>query len=113
MSLLRRVVLLVLLAAAPGSVARAADDRDDPKGQMVVKTEQGLHFTLPADWPVEKRGGAVGPIPIEEYISRKFTAMDTRLRTLEQQITSMDLRVRFLEEEFKKRQPLQSVEKRP
>ena len=110
---LRRVCLIVLLAMVPVSVARAADDKDDPKNQMVVKTEQGLHFTLPADWPVEKRGGAVGPIPIEEYMSRKFSAMETRLRTLEQQMTSMDLRVRFLEEEFKKRQPLQSVEKRP
>jgi len=44
-----------------------------------TKEVDGLRFTVPEDWPVEKRGGVVGPIPIEEYISMKFKNVQTEM----------------------------------
>ncbi len=71
--------------------------------------QEGLRFTLPPDWPVEKRGGVVAPIPIEEYLARKFSAMDNRLRSLEQQTAGFDLRLRVLEEQAQERKGLRST----
>jgi hypothetical protein len=51
---------------------------------------------------VEKRAGIVAPIPIEEYLARKFKAIDARLQGLEQQFNGFDIRLRVIEEELKK-----------
>ncbi len=92
-------MLLAAALAASGSV-RAADDK--PSDAKVLKTEDGLRFQLPADWPIEKRNGILGPIPIEEYIARKFSALNNRVQELERQQTSLDLKLRVLEEQLKK-----------
>jgi len=47
---------------------------DDPGYAQNTKTRNGLNFQVPEDWPIEKRGGIVAPIPTEEYISIKFKA---------------------------------------
>ena len=96
---------IVLVAACPWAGGAERQERETPV--TIRKTSEGLHFQLPPDWPVEKRGTLVGPIPIEEYVARKFTAMDQRLKVLEQQVGSLDVRVRVLEEDLK-RQRLQS-----
>ena len=93
------------------SAAAAAEDATSAERPTVRKTEDGLHFNLPADWPIEKRGGITAPIPIEEYLARKFKALDARLQALEGQFSGFDVRLRVLEEEAKKRrQPLRSAE---
>lgn len=101
---------IVLAAACPGVGAAESAEKETPV--TVRKTSEGLHFQLPPDWPVEKRGTLVGPIPIEEYVARKFGAMEQRLKVLEQQVGSLDVRVRVLEEDAK-RQRLQSKEGTP
>ena len=68
----------------------------------VRKTEEGLHFDVPPDWPIEKRGGVIGPIPIEEYLGRKFQALTSQLQALEQRFNGFDVRLRVMEEEMKK-----------
>ena len=88
--------------------ARAADKRD-AEG-TVIKTEDGIRFKLPADWPIEKRNGILGPVPVEEYLSKKFSAIENRLQQAEQQLNSLDLRLRVMEEEIKKQQRLKSSE---
>ena len=99
-----------LVMAGAGWLAAAAWSQDpapqDAQGQKktVVKTKDGLHFNVPADWPIEERNGAVGPIPVEEYMPRKFAGMDSRLKTLEQQVAGFDLRLRVLEETMKDQQ---------
>ena len=96
-----------------GVSAQAADDSTEPAA-TVLKSRDGLHFQLPTDWPVEKRNGVVGPIPIEEYVSRKFATLEKRLQTLEQQVSVFDLRMRVLEEATKKdAQQLRSREAAP
>lgn len=69
--------------------------------QTVIKKKDGIRFSVPSDWPIEERNGAVGPIPIEEYLAKKFASLESRIRTLEQQISSFDLRLRVIEEEKK------------
>lgn len=93
-----------VLAPAPGS---AAEKREASDGS-VVKTADGLRFKLPPDWPVEKRNGIVSPIPVEEYLSKKLSAIESRLQQLEQQMVAADLRLRAMEEELKKQQRLRS-----
>ena len=103
----RLMILSVLGGLVVGALTPAhAADKD---AATTHKTESGLHFQLPADWPIEKRGGVVGPIPIEEYVARKMTAMEGRLQGLEQQVGKMDIQVRVLEEGLKRqRVPLAS-----
>lgn len=110
----RGVLLVWLMAFATESMADAvkAEEKSGAVPTTVRKTAERLHFQLPPDWPVEKRAGSVGPIPIEEYMARKFSAMDQRLKTLEQQVGSLDIRVRVLEEDVN-RQRLQSTEGAP
>ncbi len=94
-------------------VAFAADDERGERSSGVVKTEDGLRFRLPSDWPVEKRGAVVAPIPVEEYLSRKLSGLDARLRMLEQQLSSFDLRLRVLEEAVKGQGRLRSSSEPP
>jgi hypothetical protein len=101
------VGVLVWVAGVGAPDARAADDRGEG---TVIKSEDGLRFKLPADWPVEKRGNVVAPIPVEEYLAKKFSAMDTRLRQVEQQLASFDLRLRVMEENLKEQNRLRSGE---
>ena len=105
------LAVMLCLVASIGQSAVAAD-HDDATPKTVLKTQDGLRFELPADWPLEKRGGALGPIPVEAYLARKFAAIEIRLRMLEQQLGSTELRLRVLEESLK-RAPLQSGEAFP
>ena len=44
-----------------------------------VKTQKGLRFIVPEDWPIEERNGVVAPIPIEEYITKRFKNIEAKL----------------------------------
>ena len=100
----------LLLAAAPWVWAAEEEDPVQPPGPATVrKTKEQLHFELPPDWPVEKRGGIVGPIPVEEYLAMKFKRLESRLQTIEQHLNGLDLRLRVLEEASKSRSPQQGL----
>ncbi len=71
------------------------------KNPTVQKTADNLHFQLPPDWPVEKRGGVVAPVPVEEYLAMKFSVLESRLQAMEQRLSSLDVRLRILEERAK------------
>ena len=75
---------------------------DAPQDVTVDKTSERLHFKVPADWPIEKRGGVTAPIPIEEYLARKFKALEGSVQSMEQRVNGLDLRLRVVEEEKKK-----------
>lgn len=89
-------VLICLFS--PNEMLRAESNPSN----FTVKTKNGLQFEVPEDWPIEERNGTVGPIPIEEYLAKKFNEVSTKLRTLEQQHSSLELRFRVLEEQSKK-----------
>ena len=107
--LLAVVGLWVIVTAAAAPSVAAEDKSSDTA--TVQKTSDGLHFNVPPDWPIEKRNGVTGPIPIEEYLARKFKVLEARLQALEQRLSSLDIRLRVVEEESKKqRQGLRSAE---
>ena len=95
---------LVLLWAASCLAA------DEAKKGTVVKVSEGLKFQVPEDWPIEKRGGAVGPVPVEEYLAMKFAKAESQLENLQKQIKAQEERIRRLEEENRRRKQLQSGE---
>ena len=100
--------LVLALCSAAGGLGAA--EPNSAEG-TVRKTKGGLQFQVPADWPIEERNGMVGPIPIEEYLGRKFKAIDAQLQGIEQRLSSVDLRLRVLEEQAKQAaKPLQSSE---
>ena len=90
---------MAIVVAAPMMV-QAEDGAKD--AATIKKTQQNLNFQVPPDWPIERRGGIVGPIPVEEYLAMKFKALDGRLQAMEQKVNGMDLRLRVLEEALKK-----------
>ncbi len=53
-----------------------------------LKTIDGLNFQVPKDWPIEKRGGIVAPIPIEEYITIKFKNVEDELQSIRSEFLS-------------------------
>lgn len=95
-------VVLALGLCLPGQAAEENEDKT-----TVVKTRDGLKFKVLTDWPIEKRNGVVAPIPIEEYLSKKFAAFQKRLHATEEQVASLEFRMRALEEELKKPKKLE------
>lgn len=51
-----------------------------------TKTVDNLKFQVPDDWPIEKRGGVVGPIPTDEYVSMKFQKTDEEFKAIRTEI---------------------------
>ncbi len=96
------------LSLAWAAVTLADDEVEEKQPPTVVRTRDGLKFVVPPDWPIERRSGVVGPIPIEEYLARKFGALDKKIQALEQKVGALESKVSALEARAKK--PLQSSE---
>ncbi len=76
---------LALLAASHAWAAEKDGDGEAP-AENPVRVVSGVGFSVPADWPIERRNGATGPIPIEEYMSMKFKRLEDRVRVLEEKL---------------------------
>lgn len=75
--------LICILASSLMWIAlpwKGVQAQDDGRKQVTAK---GINFDLPEDWPIEERGGAVGPIPIEEYLAMKFRKVDAKFDEME------------------------------
>ena len=102
---LTRKKCLTLFWVAVWVLGGTVTHAQEPKEKVTTqKTREGLHFELPPDWPVEKHGGLVAPIPVEEYLAMKFNTLEARLQTIEQQLGGFDIRLRAVEEELKNKQ---------
>ncbi|MBI3322553.1 MAG: hypothetical protein HYZ94_02615 [Candidatus Omnitrophica bacterium] len=103
------LLFFVLVLAVPAW----ADEKEE--SAATVKSSDGLHFIVPPDWPIERRNGIVGPVPIEEYMAKKFGALNKRLDALEKKIGALESKVTALENEARKKalqstpQPVSSV----
>ena len=100
-----KLTLILLIASifiAPSFLCAESKTQTD-ESAYVVESRGGLNFKVPEDWPLEKVGNAVGPVKIEEYLSKKFAEINNKLKTLEQQTNSFELRLRVLEEKKEKR----------
>ena len=110
-----RRVLVCLAAAGALLLGRdaAAGAAEAAQKPTVRRSEKGLNFDLPADWPIEERNGVVGPVPVEEYLGAKLGAMEMRLQAMEQQLGGLDVRMRVLEEAIKRQTPGLKSSERP
>ena len=77
---------LVFLAARP-PLGCTTDAKDE------VRTVKGIKFKIPEDWPIEEHGGALGPVPIEQYITLKFRKMEERFNDMETKLGADEKRV--------------------
>ena len=93
---LRGLLSITLLVVHP--LAGAAQEMDEAERATVRKTKEQLHFELPPDWPIERRGGLMQPIPMEEYLAMKFKSLEARLQGMEQRLQGLDIRLRVLEQ---------------
>lgn len=82
-SAFRKVLIMFVVAAfifGPGMFSVSAEE---PKAQ------KGLRFNVPDDWPIEKRGGVLAPIPVEEYVLKRFKQIQDDLNSLRGELTAM------------------------
>ena len=77
--------------------------RADDENEYTVKTEKNLRFQVPQDWPIEERNGVIGPIPIEEYLSRKFADVNVQLTSLNQQMNLLEARLQKTENQLREK----------
>lgn len=60
------------------------------------KSAKGLHFNVSSeDWPIEKRGGLLGPIPVEEYVVIKFKAINEEFQTIKDELAEKFDQLKF------------------
>ncbi len=52
------------------------------------RTQEGLHFTVPEEWPIEKRGGVLSPMPVEEYVVKRFKEIESRITAISQDLSN-------------------------
>jgi len=79
----------------------AAEDNTLSDDTVTVRTEGAHRLLLPNDWPVEQKDGLVNPVPIEHYLSMKFSQVASRLDEVAQRMASMDQRLRNVEAQQK------------
>jgi len=87
---LRKRILFTLACLAVYRVGAAIPIPGNP----TIK-QGGLNFQVPEDWPIEKRGGILAPIPTEEYVSIKFKATEEKFETIKQALTQAQTRMKL------------------
>jgi len=104
--------MIISIACVAGAIAVLTVD--DPGYAQNTKSKSGLNFNVPEDWPIEKRGGILGPIPTEEYMVIKFTEVEEEFQVIKADSTTkieeLQLRIDSVEgnltEEIQKAQAL-------
>ncbi len=85
--------IIIIITNCPAVFAK---DNDDP---IIVKNR--LRFAVPEDWPIEKRGGIVAPIPMEEYLIIKFKAVESQFDSIDQDTAGKFNEIKSLIESLK------------
>lgn len=89
------VLCLCLIAGVKECPVSAQEDVRSPQSQ------KGLHFGVPEDWPIEKRGGVLAPVPVEEYVMARFKNTAAQLETMKNELTGLIQGIRADLEDFK------------
>lgn len=77
---------MTFMAVFLGSILLIGLSQEAGYAQNRKKVDQ-LNFRLPEDWPVEKRGGLVTPIPTEEYVSMKFKEVEKEFQSIRDELS--------------------------
>ena len=61
-----------------------------PGGSLAQSSKKvgQLNFQVPDDWPVEKRGGLMTPVPTEEYVSIKFREIEKEFQSVRDEFSA-------------------------
>jgi hypothetical protein len=57
---------------------------------VVVKTVEGLRFSVPEDMPIQKKDGIIAPMKSDQYVAMKFSNLESRLQMIEKAITKIN-----------------------
>lgn len=80
------VFWLVAIVLSLPCVGFAQEEKETETAENPVRVVSGVGFSVPADWPIVRRNGATGPIPIEEYMGLKFKKLEERISALEKKL---------------------------
>jgi len=101
--LLKKLVIIPTVCAIGVIMILTADNSGYAQN---TKKRNGLNFQVAEDWPIEKRGGIVAPIPTEEYISIKFKATEEEFQAIKVDLISkfeeLQLNIKNVEINFTK-----------
>lgn len=101
--LLKKLVLISAICAA-GAILILTVNK--PSYAENIKNKSRLNFYVPDDWPIEKRGGILAPIPTEEYITIKFTEVEGEFLAIKDDLVSkleeLQLSIKNMETNFTK-----------
>lgn len=89
---------LASLASAWLLTAPTAGSSAAPGEELMTKEVKGLKFKVPADWAVEERGGTIAPIPVEEYLSKKFSTVTARFDAVDKRLGALETKQAELEQ---------------
>lgn len=95
------IFLFVFLCPFVLRAAVDADKEEELEDGMVIKTVDGLRFTVPKDRPIEKKDGIIGPMALDRYVAIKFSKIEERLQKIEASIDKIEERLTSAEEEIK------------
>jgi len=103
-NIFKRLRCLGIVLVGAVSLALIVNSYSYAQGSKISK---GLNFQVPEDWPVEKRGGIVAPIPIEEYLEIKFTAVEEKFEAIKDELSGKFLELQSdlegVEKDFSKK----------
>ena len=95
------VWLAIVLALSMGARSGWADEDYLTDDELVIRTEGAHQLLLPKDWPVEDRETLLVPVPVESYLSMKFSQVRAQFKATQRQLESIDRRLRELEQAHK------------
>lgn len=72
--------------SADGADVEQSNEYDN---STVVKTIDGIRFQVPEDRPIEQGKGFIRPMPLDAYVSMKFSKLDERLQKIEDSIIAI------------------------
>lgn len=55
-----------------------------------VTTQEGLHFRVPEDMPIQTVNGIQVPMPFDEYMYGKFSDLGARVKSLESRLERIE-----------------------
>ena len=71
------IMILLFWAYCSGNQTAA----DEPK-----RMEKGIKFNVPPNWPIEEKGGGLAPMPVEDYVLKRFKEIEGQLKELEKSL---------------------------
>lgn len=77
------VFIFILPLGADGADVEQSNESDD---STIVKTVDGIRFQVPEDRPIEQGKGFIRPMPLDAYVSMKFSKLENRLQKMEDSI---------------------------